>query len=101
MFIIAGISPKTKTIDQTPRICPSCGLAQAYMKRVDHYFNLFFIPLIRVKKGDPFVFCNRCNNTGYIPREKPPPGTGEKQCRACGRSVRSEFLFCPFCGKKL
>jgi len=32
MFLIIGISPKTITIDNNPRICPFCGLAQAYYK---------------------------------------------------------------------
>ena len=57
MFLIVGISPKTKIIDNTPRICQACGLAQARLQRVDSYFNLFFIPLFRVKKGEPFVIC--------------------------------------------
>ena len=34
MFIIAGISPKIKSLDPTPRRCPTCGLHQAYLKRI-------------------------------------------------------------------
>jgi hypothetical protein len=51
MFLIAGVQPKTRRVDDNPQRCPSCGLAQAYTTRVDHYLSLFFIPLIRVKKG--------------------------------------------------
>ena len=27
MIFIAGVQPKTVTVDDTPRICPSCGLS--------------------------------------------------------------------------
>ncbi|MEZ4528970.1 MAG: zinc ribbon domain-containing protein [Desulfobacterales bacterium] len=60
MIFIGGVSPKIKIIDEKPVICPVCGLARAYYKRVDHYLNLFFIPLFRVKKGEPFLMCERC-----------------------------------------
>jgi hypothetical protein len=60
MFLIAGVQPKTRRVDDNPQRCPSCGLAQAYTTRVDHYLSLFFIPLIRVKKGAPFLLCDRC-----------------------------------------
>ena len=63
MFLIAGVSPKTTVIDNTPRRCPVCGTVRAYYKRVDHYFNLFFIPILRVKKGEPFIMCDRCPKT--------------------------------------
>ena len=62
MFIIAGISPRIKILDNNPRICPVCGLAQAYLKRADNYLSLFFIPLFRVKKGKSFLICERCEN---------------------------------------
>ena len=59
-FLIGGVQPKTVTLDETPGICSACGLAQARLKRVDHYLSLFFIPLFRVKKGDPVLICDRC-----------------------------------------
>jgi hypothetical protein len=62
-FFIAGISPKTKIIDEKPGRCPACGLHQAYQKRIDHYLSVFFIPLIRVKEGEPFIICERCHRT--------------------------------------
>jgi len=52
MFIIAGVSPKKKILEPHPEQCPSCGVQLAYTVRMDHYFNLFFIPLFRVKKGE-------------------------------------------------
>jgi len=103
MFIIAGISPKTTIIDHTPRICPACGLAQARLKRVDSYFNLFFIPVLRVKKGEPFVICDRCESvtaetpSGY----QPPPIRQDATCSNCGRALDEEFKYCPSCGQQL
>jgi len=101
MFLIVGISPKIKVLDNSPRICPSCGLAQARLKRVDSYFNLFFIPLFRVKKGEPFVICDRCERlTPETPSSYRPqaPGT-DLRCIGCGRLLAEEFKYCPSCGK--
>ncbi|MBW1787700.1 MAG: zinc-ribbon domain-containing protein, partial [Deltaproteobacteria bacterium] len=58
-FFIAGVQSKTVTVEDHPRMCPSCGLYQARLMRVDHYFSAFFIPLFRVKTGTPFVQCRR------------------------------------------
>lgn len=103
MIFIAGISPKTKILDQNPRQCPVCGLHQAYYKRMDHYLSLFFIPLLRVKKGDPFIICDRC--------EKAVPEFGldisqdadinYKSCSYCQRSLDPNFKYCPHCGKQI
>ena len=101
MFLIAGISPKTITIDNNPRVCPFCGLAQAYYKRVDHYFNLFFIPLFRVKKGEPFIMCERCekNVSNYREDYNSWSGGQDIKCKNCGKTLNKDFKYCPFCGK--
>lgn len=103
MFLIVGISPKTKIIDNTPRICQACGLARARLQRVDSYFNLFFIPLFRVKKGDPFVICERCENITSEPAAAyhAPPPKRDFRCKACGQPLEKEFRFCPACGKQV
>jgi hypothetical protein len=102
MIFIAGISPKTKVLDRNPRRCPVCGLHQAYYKRVDHYLSLFFIPLLRIKKGDPFIICDRCNKT--IPQSGPDisrrAGYENKTCSACNRTLEPEFKYCPNCGQR-
>jgi len=101
MFLIVGIAPKTKILDHTPRICPACGLAQARLKRVDSYFNLFFIPLVRVKKGETFIICDKCQSitsettSGYYS----PWDKKESRCNACGGTLDGEFKYCPHCGK--
>jgi RNA polymerase subunit RPABC4/transcription elongation factor Spt4 len=101
MFIIAGVSSKTKILDNAPRICPTCGLAQARLKRMDSYFNLFFIPLIRVKKGEPFIICDRCESmsseTGSA--YHPSPAGQDTRCSACGKLLDKDFKYCPACGK--
>jgi uncharacterized C2H2 Zn-finger protein len=104
MFIIAGVTPKIVALDKNPRRCPACGLVQAYLKRADSYLSLFFIPLFRVKKGELFVQCNRCE---YIESEgsKPFQSWQEKRqsslCQTCGRSLNGDFKYCPNCGSKV
>ena len=102
MFLIAGVSPKTKVIDNTPRRCPVCGTARAYYKRVDHYFNLFFIPILRVKKGEPFIMCEQCSKTVHEFKEEygsTRPDIQKTQCRHCGKTLEKNFGYCPHCGK--
>jgi len=100
-FIIGGISPKVKTLDQNPRRCPHCGLTQAYSTRVDHYLNLFFVPLFPVKRGAPMLLCRNCQQTS---RRRPSEGatedaSGVLKCSHCGRGLNANFAYCPFCGK--
>jgi len=101
MFLIAGISPKEKTLENTPRRCPVCGLSQAYMKRIDHYFSLFFVPLFPVKKGEPILVCNRCRAQGVDNAAYGPPRTADEtiMCKQCGRTLEKNFSYCPYCGK--
>ncbi|MCF8067052.1 MAG: zinc ribbon domain-containing protein [Desulfobacterales bacterium] len=101
MFIIAGVSPKTTVIDKQSQQCPVCGLSQAYFKRTDYYFNLFFIPLFRVKKGDSYLMCERCEReiTGF--GVDPAGGEMDKgRCVFCGSRLDGKFKYCPQCGKK-
>jgi hypothetical protein len=104
MFIfIGGITPKTRKIDENPRRCPDCGLYQAYQMRVDHYLNLFFIPVLRVKRGEPFIMCDRCRLV--TPQSSQDSSTDQQEsghlCKFCGKPVRGGFIYCPYCGKKL
>ena len=103
MFIIAGVSPKTTTLDHHPRRCPACGLFQAYLKRTDSYFSLFFLPLFPVKKGEPYLWCKRCNHLSHEtqgPRPPGPPDGKRSVCRACGKALDRQFGYCPYCGNK-
>lgn len=103
MFLIAWVSPKTKILDKNPRLCPVCGLARAYFKRVDHYFNIFFIPILRVKKGEPFIMCDNCerNIHDFGMEDNLWQGKKDLRCTNCGRALHKDFKFCPFCGKQV
>jgi len=103
-FFVGGVQPKTVTLDENPRLCPACGLAQAKIKRIDHYLTLFFIPLFRVKKGEPLLMCERC---GFVA----PPDRAEEianfsvgtrlECPKCGMILEPSFNYCPRCGTKV
>jgi RNA polymerase subunit RPABC4/transcription elongation factor Spt4 len=102
-FFIGGIQPKAVTLEDTPRMCPVCGLYQARLMRVDQYLSLFFIPIVRIKKGTPFLQCRSCGSifseTGEILARR-----AEREglvCPSCGRSIEPGFRFCPLCGKRL
>jgi RNA polymerase subunit RPABC4/transcription elongation factor Spt4 len=102
-FFIGGVQPRVKVLDETPRRCPHCGLHQAYLKRVDHYISLFFIPVLKVKTGEPVLICNRCERPVKeadlaSSRQSPQP---LKACRFCKKDFPAEFAFCPICGRRL
>jgi hypothetical protein len=102
-FFIGGVQPKTLFLDDRPGICPSCGLLQARMKRVDHYFSLFFIPLFPVKRGEPFLECRKCGIVAGEP-DSGPPRTRQDQpgrCPHCSHALEPTFQYCPFCGRRV
>mmetsp|Transcript_11371 Transcript_11371/g.5718 ORF Transcript_11371/g.5718 Transcript_11371/m.5718 type:complete len:104 (+) Transcript_11371:45-356(+) len=100
-FIIAGLFPKRTKVDKTPRLCPSCGLMRAYLVRDDSYFNFFFIPLFKVKTGEEFLHCERCNSlfaeSFYYNNIL---HADVYKCNICGTFLDPDFKFCPNCGKK-
>jgi len=105
-FFVGGVQPRKVTVDDTPRMCPRCGLALARLKRIDHYISLFFIPLIPVKRGAPFVECQRCHGIfteagkEFQDTYDMEEGPG-RRCPSCGKQVESDYAFCPFCGRKM
>ncbi|MBW1984193.1 MAG: zinc ribbon domain-containing protein [Deltaproteobacteria bacterium] len=101
MFLIAGISPKTTVLDMVPRRCSICGTSQAYLKRVDHFFSLFFIPLFRVKKGAPVIMCDNCMGRGLGNQGNNGSWRGwqKRSCQNCGKSLKGDFEYCPYCGR--
>ncbi|MFW6160146.1 MAG: zinc ribbon domain-containing protein [Acidobacteriota bacterium] len=104
MFIfIAGVQPKTKKLSDTPQLCPSCGRPALFLKRTDHFLSLFFIPLIRIKKGHPFYLCHNCRALFDQTRQKITPDENGRssRCPQCGAPVSPQFSYCPYCGKPL
>lgn len=99
-FFIGGIQPKAVELDEGKRICPVCGLQTAKMKRLDHYLSLFFIPVLRLKKGEIFLECVRC---GIIPPDGDDVSRGRRPilCPNCNREVSDGYRYCPFCGRRL
>ena len=106
-FFIGGIQPRTVTVDNAARLCPACGLAQARLKRIDHYLSLFFIPLIPVKRGQVMLMCDRCGAVSPPdqPLERPQIAPQQlypaAQCPKCGGSLQAEFRYCPHCGSRV
>ncbi len=104
-FFIGGVQPKIKILDETPRRCPRCGLHQAYLKRMDYYLSVFFIPVLKIKTGQPALICSRCerpadDSGSDLPRSQPgSPAT--KSCRFCDRNFPADHIFCPICGRRL
>jgi hypothetical protein len=100
-FFIGGVQPKTIRVDKQARLCPTCQHSAVFLKRIDHYLSLFFIPLFPVKKGMPFLSCDNCrtvfDDKGMTVRveysKKVHP------CPYCGRTLEDDFDFCPRCGK--
>jgi len=103
MIFIAGVQPKTKRLDGNPRLCPLCGSVQAYLKRVDHYLSIFFIPIFPVARGKPAIICERCGgiSNGMDHGIDMRAAAGELLCGHCGRKLKREFAFCPYCGKPI
>ena len=100
-FFIGGLQPKVKVLDERPRRCPRCGLHQAYLKRVDHYISLFFIPVLKVKTGEPTLVCDRCAQPIAPESDAPAEAAADKSCRHCSRSYPNDYEFCPRCGRRL
>ena len=99
-FFIGGVQPKVKVLDEKPRRCPRCGLHQAYLKRVDHYISVFFIPVLKVKTGEPMLICDRCQ-TPTSESGAAWPTESVKFCRFCKKEFPGEYVFCPVCGRRL
>ncbi len=102
-FFIGGITPKTKRLEDRPVRCPVCGLSQAYKIRVDQWLHLFFIPVFPVKRGQPFLFCERCNR--QVDGQTGGPADGLRpdpnRCPSCGHAIERDFRYCPLCGQRL
>lgn len=101
-FFIGGVQPRTKVLDQKPRRCLHCGLNQARLKRVDHYLSVFFIPVLKVKTGEPMLICDRCEASVRESGSAPAPALeAGKICRFCKKDFPAEYAFCPVCGRRL
>jgi predicted RNA-binding Zn-ribbon protein involved in translation (DUF1610 family) len=103
VIFIGGIGPRKKRLESHPRICPGCGLAQAYLVRSDDYLSLFFVPILRIRKGRPMIQCERCGHTSDENGRAYSTGMDlrARRCTRCGTSLESDFHYCPQCGRAL
>jgi len=103
-FLIGGVQPKTVIVERLARACPVCAHNDVYVKRIDQYLSLFFIPLFRVKKGKPFPVCGNCNSVLETDRGGGYYRAADegRKCARCGRHTHDEeFFYCPYCGRRL
>jgi len=100
-FFIGGVQPRIKVLDEIPRRCPRCGLHQARLKRLDHYLSVFFIPVLKVKTGEPMLICDRCEMPVRESEAAPTSTEAGKVCRFCKKDFPAEYAFCPVCGRRL
>ena len=102
-FFIGGVQPKKVRLDRHARSCPSCGRMSLFHERLDHYLSLFFIPLFPVKKGVPYLVCESCDSGYKEDGTRLEEGRARfgRNCSRCGRTLESDFIYCPYCGKTL
>ncbi len=105
MIFIAGMQPKTVRVEKVAHACPACAHFEVYQKRIDHYISFFFLPLLRVKKGEPFITCDHCGVILDAHGTMSGAGMGTSQpahqCRSCQRDISPNFAYCPHCGKRV
>lgn len=98
MIFIGGVQPRTVVLEERLRSCPHCGHMAVRRQRIDHYISLFFIPLIPIKRGVVHLVCGHCK---HVVSEGAGTDTGFKGCHHCGSPVELEFVYCPYCGKRV
>jgi predicted amidophosphoribosyltransferase len=103
MIFIGGVQPKTRKLEANPRTCSACGQPRAYLKQTDHYISLFFIPLIPIRRGEPFLACEGC---GRVFDERGARLATLREgmrplCPGCGSRLDPSFSYCPHCGRRI
>lgn len=104
MIFIGGVQPRKIKVSDAKRTCPNCGLMTVEEKRIDHYLSLFFIPLVPIKRGEPFWVCSHCNliqDQAGRPAALSAPQAGGRYCSSCQKDFLDTFDYCPYCGRRL
>jgi RNA polymerase subunit RPABC4/transcription elongation factor Spt4 len=96
-FLIGGLGPRETVLKEPAAACPACGRPAFRSARLDQYLTLFFIPVLRVRKGTPYRICSACGA-----RDEAAAGWPDRTraCRVCGRRLEADFAFCPRCGAR-
>ena len=123
LFFIGGLQPRREVLEAGPFGCPRCGRKSARIEQVRSYLSLFFVPLVPVRRGEPYLVCADCGAAAPLgsggpagfPEAYDPEtyegldeelderleDTGPLTCSECGMPIEPEFDYCPYCGRKL
>lgn len=129
MFFIGifGVENKQKEIKDLDQIeCSNCGVkTKGKLIKIYEYFHIFLIPLFRWNERY-YIICKRCNSIYEISKEKGKSiekgedlalekedmrvvqegkrygkNALERRCPNCGKVLKEDYEYCPYCGKKL
>ena len=129
MFFIGvfGIENKEKIIKETQRIyCKGCNdYIEGKIIKVYSFFPFFFIPLFKWNEKY-YVIYNNCDHVYSISKEKGKSIEHDEsyeisywdlkdfqganyennnainnKCLRCGRELERDYIYCPYCGKKI
>lgn len=125
MFFIGvfGIENKEKEIKFIDNIqCKNCNKPGGKLVKTYNYFHFFFLPLIKWKEKYYFI-CEGCKSIYEIPKEKgkavekgedieisywdlkaaeayPYYSLERIRCKDCGKELKANYEYCPYCGSK-
>ncbi|KYQ91055.1 hypothetical protein DLAC_07957 [Tieghemostelium lacteum] len=71
IIIPIGVTGKNKLMDNEVRVCVNCHNSGVQLLQNNSYFELFLVPLFKVKSGTPFVHCPTCGCTVPYNNELP------------------------------
>ncbi|EGC38293.1 hypothetical protein DICPUDRAFT_76106 [Dictyostelium purpureum] len=70
IIIPFGTRLKSKVCDNKKRICINCKNSGVQLLKNDEWFHLFFVPLVKINKGQEYLHCPTCGATWpYVPEE--------------------------------
>ncbi|GAM29453.1 hypothetical protein SAMD00019534_126290 [Acytostelium subglobosum LB1] len=72
------------------RVCPNCHLQSVQLVRNDSWGSLFFIPVVKIKSGQPYLHCSACGAT--IPYFE-GPGEFEYEKEAAQKQKKKRSIF--------
>lgn len=124
VFFIFGIQNKEKEIAVLGNIqCKNCDKGQGgKLIKTYNFFHFFFIRIFKWNEKY-YVICNGCSSVFEIPKDKGKDiergakiditywdlkpanenhyGLGAWKCNNCGREVRPDYDYCPYCGVRI
>jgi len=119
LFLIAGVTPKSKLLGRSRCVCPACGgTVNLNISKNYSVFTFFFIPTIPF--GASYIAtCPNCADVMKLSKEKGKafeqnPGSvicggdlhvmqnnAGRACPSCGTKIITSQNFCYHCGARL